>query len=1099
MVESSSIYLLFFGDFMVHLFRGNFEGKVSSVLMILMCFSVFANSNSHSKGTALLRYADIYKDQVTFVYAGDIYTADVNTGNSKRLTADEGFETFPKFSRDGTKIAFSAEYTGSRQVYVMNVDGSDLKQLTWYNDVGAMPPRGGFDYRILDWSADNQNILVKANRLPWGIRMGQPYWVPVDGGMEQPLAVPETGGGMLSPDGSKFVYTPIDREFRTWKRYRGGRAQDVWIYDIDTNSSEQLTTHHATDHQPVWVGNDIYFISDRDYHLNLYKHVEGGEPLKVTNHDKYDSLWASAGPDAIVYENGGYLWRFDPKTSSNKQLKINITANQEGLIPQRINVKDYIDSIDISPDGKRVVIAARGELFSVPVKNGEIHNLSNTPSAREIDVAWSPDGKYLTFLSDASGEYEVYIKNVKSGQNTRVTTDGDVWRYPPVWSPDSQNIAYADTNQTLWSVNIKTKKPQKLDRSTRNDIQDYSWSPDSKWITYTKTEVSGYNSIFAYDLKNRKASRLTSEAFNDFSPIFDPNGNYLFFLSNRDYNLSFSSYEFNYLYHQATRVYAVPLNDKVPALYPFKDDGVTKEQIKDDGSDNKVADLDIQLQGFNQRVQALPGHASDYNNLQSNGEAVFVSENDQNGMTLKIISLDKNETPETVLTGIGGYQLSADGKNILVQNGNDYAVIEAKANQKTSNKKLDLKNLTLRINPKVEWRQMYTDAWRILRDWFYDPGMHGNDWQEIHDKYLPMAESATHRTDMDYVFGEIAGEMNAGHIYVNSGDQPAVRRQDNGLLGAEFEKHSSGYFKITKIFAGENWTANRRSPLTEAGVNAQVGDYILAINGHSTQEVANIYQLLEHTAGRTITLTLNGAAQNKGAWQSHVKPITSESQLRYFNWVEERRAMVDELSDGRIGYVHLPNTAGDGNRELFKQLLPQINKDALIIDDRYNGGGFIPDRMIELLSRKTQNYWKRRGLDLDSNATPLIAHDGPKVMLVNGQSSSGGDALPYYFRKAGLGKIIGTRTWGGLIGISGNPELADGGSILASTFRFMSTEGDWAVENEGVSPDIEVIDRPELIAEGRDPSIERGVEELLKDLKQNPRKTIKSPPAPKEF
>ncbi len=1065
--------------------------KITAALLLFVTFHAQA-------ATQLLRYADIHKGQVTFVYAGDIYTADIQTGQSKRLTSDVGFEAFPKFSRDGSMIAFTAEYTGSRQVYVMQADGSGLKQLTWYNDVGSMPPRGGYDYRILDWSADDENVLVRANRLPWGIRMGQPYWVPVKGGMEQPLAVPETGGGMLSPDGSQFVYTPIDREFRTWKRYRGGRAQDVWVYDLEKNSSEQLTTHEATDHQPVWVGDDIYFISDRDYQLNLYQYVAGGEAKKVTDHDSYDVLWASAGPEAIVYENGGYLWRFDPASQQSEQLNIEVTANQENLLAKRKNVKDHIESMTIAPDGKRVVIAARGELFSVPAKTGEIKNISNTPAAREIDVTWSPDGQHVAYLSDQSGEYELYTQNIKSGQVSRLTTDGSVWRYPPLWSPDSKKIAFADTNQTLWSVEVASKKIKRLDRSSRNDIQDYSWSPDSQWLVYTKTEDSGYNSIFVYGFKRAQVSRLTSSAFNDFAPVFDPQGRYLFFLSNRDYNLSFSSYEFNYLYHQATRVYAAALNDEAPALYPFTQDGEGSASKKEDKKADQTPVVDLQITGFDRRVRALPGDASNYNNLQSNGEAVFVVENAASGNSIKVIDLAEEEAPKVVLAGAGNYLLSADGQHMLVQKNGDYAIVKAAAEQKFKDP-LELKNLTMKIDPRVEWRQMYTDAWRILRDWFYDPGMHGNDWQAIHDKYLPMAEAATHRTDLDYVFGEIAGEMNAGHIYVNSGDQPTVARKANGLLGAEFEKHRSGYFKITKIFAGENWTPARRSPLTEPGVKAEVGDYVLAINGHSTQDVDNIYQLLEHTVGRTVDIELNSKAQQAGSWQVHVKPIASESQLRYHNWVESRRAMVDQLSNGRIGYVHLPNTAGAGNRELFKQLLPQIGKDALIIDDRYNGGGFIPDRMIEVLSRKTLNYWKRRGLDLDSNATPLIAHDGPKVMLTNGQSSSGGDALPYYFRKAGLGKIIGTRTWGGLIGISGNPGLADGGSILASTFRFMDTEGNWAVENEGVSPDIEVIDRPELIAAGKDPSIERAVEELLKDLAKNPRKVIQSPPAPKDF
>ncbi len=1062
----------------------------------------FAWAQADDPGTRLLRFADIHEDHVVFVYAGDIYLVDINQGQATRLTAHKGFEAFPKFSRDGQKIAYTAEYTGTRQVYVMNVDGSDIQQLTWYNDVGPMPPRGGFDYRILDWSADSQNVLVRANRLPWGIRMGQPYWVPVAGGMEQPLAVPESGGGMLSPDGTKYIYTPIDREFRTWKRYRGGRAQDVWIYDLENNSSEQLTTHDATDHQPVWVGDDIYFLSDRDYHLNLYRYVAGGEPVKVTEHNEFDSLWASAGPTAVVYENGGYLWRYDPQSNQSKQLRIQVPAHGEPQLAKTKSVKDHVESMSLSPDAKRVAVAARGELFSVPAKQGEIKNISQTPSAREINVAWSPDGQHIAYLSDASGEYELYTQHMRSGQVERITSDGSTWRFPPVWSPDSSKLAYGDTNQNLWVVDVNSKKTKKLDHSNRNTIQDYTWSPDSQWLVYSKTANSGFGSLFAYSFKSGDVSRLTSDAFNDFSPVFDPQGRYLFFLSNRDYNLSFSSYEFNYLYHQATRVYAASLNDQVPALFPFVDDGISDSAKDDKKADKTNADegvvVDLKVAGFDDRVRALPGDASNYFNLQSNGEAVFVVENN-NGNNIKIIDLSEEDKPKTVIAGVGNYQLSTDGKSLLIQKGDQYHIIKAAADQNTKDTQLDLTHLTMKIDSQVEWRQMYTDAWRILRDWFYDPGMHGMDWQAIHDRYLPMAQAATHRTDLDYVFGEIAGEMNAGHIYVNSGDQPQVKRQENGLLGAEFDKHRSGYFEITHIFAGENWTPNRRSPLTETGVKAAVGDYVLAINGQSTQDVANIYQLLEHQVNRTVTLTLNNQPKTAGSWQAHVKPISSESQLRYLQWVNERRAMVDELSDGRIGYVHLPNTAIDGNRELFKQLLPQIGKDALIIDDRYNGGGFIPDRMIEVLSRTTLNYWKRRGLDLDSNATPLIAHDGPKVMLTNGQSSSGGDALPYYFRKAGLGKIIGTRTWGGLIGISGNPGLADGGSILASTFRFMDTEGNWAVENEGVSPDIELIDRPELVAAGQDPSLERAVEELLKDLQVNPRSVIKSPPAPTDF
>lgn len=1076
---------------------------LSAFAMALMLSPLYA-APQQNESTALLRFADIHKDSVTFVYAGDIYIADINNGEAKRLTSDVGFETFPKFSRDGQRIAFAAEYTGTRQVYVMNKDGSELKQLTWYNDVGPMPPRGGYDYRILDWSADDKNVLVRANRLPWGERMGQPYWVPVDGGMAQPLAIPETGGGMLSPDGTKYVYTPIDREFRTWKRYSGGRAQNVWVYDLENDTSKQLTTNPTTDHQPVWVGDDIYFISDRDYRLNLYRYNPEGEPVKVTDHKKYDSLWASAGPDAIVYENGGYLWRFDPNTQETKQLNIRITTNQENLMAQYKNVSDYIESGDISPDGKRVMIGARGELFSVPAKDGEIRNISNTAAAREIAVNWSPNGRYVAYLSDKSGEYDVYIYDIKSKQHKRITDDGHIWRFDLKWSPDSEKIAFSDKDHILWSVAINGGKPQRLDSSSTNDIEHYRWSPDSRWLTYTKTENTGFSSIFVYDFENKKAHKLSTAAYHDYEPVFDDSGQYLLFLSNRDYNLAFSAYEFNYLYTDATRVYAAQLTAQSPTLYPYKNDQVdlsTDNNDKDKKKDKntKSVKVVIDFDGFNNRITALPAPSGNYRGLQTHGDQVFVMKQSDGGATLQLLSLKDEDKPKNVIAGINNYRLAANGEKILLQKGKDLAVIEAKADQSLDDSKLDLSHLAMKIEPQTEWQQLYTDAWRVFRDWFYDPNMHGMDWPAIKDKYQPMVDAATHRSDLDYILGEIGGEMNSGHIYINSGDMPTVKRHENGLLGAEFEKDASGYFKISKIFAGENWNKDRYSPLTDAGVKAEEGDYVLAINGHSTQEVANIYELLEHQADRTVTLTLNNKALEKGSWQADVKTITSEGELRYLNWVNERRAMVDKLSNGRIGYVHLPNTAIEGNRELFKQMLPQIGKDALIIDDRYNGGGFIPDRMIEMLSRKTLSYWKRRNLDVNSMATPMIAHDGPKVMLTNGLSSSGGDALPYYFRKMNLGKIIGTRTWGGLIGISGNPGLADGGSVIASTFRFMDTEGNWAVENEGVTPDIEVIDRPELIAKGQDPTLERGVEELLKELKTNPRSTIQSPPEPTEF
>ncbi len=1072
--------------------------------VLILILTVLASTAS-AEPARILRYADIHKDKVAFVHAGNIHVAQIGQSESlaRRLTSHHGSELFPKFSPDGSMIAFSAEYSGSRQVYVMPTAGGTPRQLTWYNDVGPMPPRGGFDYRVLDWTPDGSSVLVRANRLPWGVRMGRHYLVPVNGGMETPLAIPEGGAGMFSPDGKTLVYTPIDREFRTWKRYRGGRAQDVWTYDLENNSSRRLTTHDATDHQPVWIGDEIYFTSDRNYTLNLFRHVEGGEPVQVTDHEDFDVLWASAGPEAVVYEAGGFLYRYAPGSDGAERLNIAVIDDFPESRPSFKSVSDSIESFDLSPNGERAVFGARGEVFTVPAKHGRIRNLTGSGDSREVSVSWSPDGQSIAWLSDASGEYEVYVADQKGdGEPRRVTTDGAIWRFDPVWSPDSKLLAFGDKNQNLNVVDVASGRVTVADRSDYNDITDFSFSPDSGWIAYVKNNAAGTTNIWVYGVDSKTTRQLTTDASGETAPVFDPKGRYLYFLSNRDFNLTFSSYEFNYLYTDATRVYAGRLTQDAPALFKPKSDEVAAADEGDNGNGNgddngedEAVEVAIDFDGFNNRIQALMGAGGNFGGLSASDSAVFYVAFGDGQPELKMFKLD-DEEEKAVLAGVQGYALSGNGKKLLVRSNGDFAIIDAKPDQKMDDK-LNLDRMMVRIDPLQEWRQMYTDGWRILRDWFYDPGMHGQDWRAIHDRYLPLVEHVRHRQDLDYIFSEIAGEMNAGHIYVQSGDEISVDRIDGGLLGAELEKHDSGYYRISKILDGENWHQQTISPLTVAGLDIDEGDFIIAVNGRATTEVSNFYELMENTAGQQTLLRVSDEASDEGARDVFVTPVASETPLRYLDWVNERKRRVDELSGGRIGYIHLPNTAGPGNRELNKDFGPQVNKEALILDARYNGGGFIPDRMIEIVSRKPLNYWKRRGLK--PQQTPLVAHDGPKATLINHYSSSGGDAFPYYFRKLGLGPLIGTRTWGGLIGISGNPTLSDGGMILASTFRFMDTDGDWAVENEGVAPDIEVWDRPELVAAGEDPSLDRAVAYLLEQLENNPKQTVEAPPAPTKF
>ncbi|TLX48331.1 protease [Pseudoalteromonas phenolica] len=1070
--------------------------KIKNLVLAMAAVVAPLASAFQTQDTRILRFPDIHKEHVTFVYAGDIYVANTKTGKSQRLTHHEGFETFPKFSPDGSKIAFSAQYNGSRQVYVINRDGSGLKQLTYYNDVGPMPPRGGYDYRVMDWTPDGKNIVFRANRTPWGKRMGRPYIVPAEGGLEQPMAIPETGGGMLSPDGSKYVYTPIDREFRTWKRSRGGRAQDVWVYDLENNTSKQLTSHRATDQQPTWVNDSIYFVSDRDYTLNLYKYREGKSPVRMTTHDDFDVLWPSAGPDAIVYENGGYLYRFDEATKSSEKLKINVEGIREHTLPYSKNVSDFIDSMDISHDGNRAVFTARGEIFTVPVKQGPTRNLSYTPEGREIEASWSPNGRYIAYMSDVTGEYEIYIKDrANNNEVKQLTSNGTIWRFTPKWSPDNSKLLFADKNHTLWLLDIASGKQTKIDvaKFDENGLTQYVWSPNSNDIVYVKNNENRYSSLFHFNIESQKVTRLTDEMTSESNPTFSPDGEYLYFSSERDYNLTFSSYEFDYMFNRATRVYAVAVNNQITPINALSSDeaGIVTEETENKSQQENTNALEPQ--GFMKRVVSTNAPAGNYRGLTGvEGGVLTLS-----GGALKLISNKPDGKVATVASGVSQYKVSTNGKHIIARSGKSISVIKPKAKQDLKANQLDLSKMNLKIDPKVEWQQMYVEGWRTLRDWFYDENHHGQDWDAILKRYQPMADAVAHRTDLDYVLSEIAGEINAGHIYVQSGDAPTAERKKHGLLGAGVESHPSGFVKINKIYQGEDWHEDFRSPLGQTGINASVGNFILSVNGQAVDQVSNFFELLENTQGEPVELMLSDSPSFDAAWKVTVKPVASEQGLRYLDWVNSRAEYVSKLSNGKIGYVHLPNTHYEGNRSLFKNFMPQTTKEAMIIDDRYNGGGFIPEHLITWLSRKPLNYWKRRGVE--PTKTPAFAHDGPKAMLINGYSSSGGDALPYYFRQAGLGKLIGTRTWGGLIGISGNPYLVDGGQVIAATFRILDNDGNWIIENEGVTPDIEVVDRPELIHAGKDPSVERAVKELLKELEANPKKPLVVPPAPSNF
>jgi len=1050
----------------------------------------------------LLRFPNINDDLVVFVYAGDIWSVPAAGGDARRLTSHPGLELFPKISPDGRWIAFSAEYSGSRQVYVMAAEGGTPRQLTYYNDAGIMPPRGGYDYVVLDWTPDSSQVLVRCNRTPWGERMGKYFLVALAGGLEKPLPIPEGGGGTFSPDATQIVYTPIEREFRTWKRYKGGRAQDVWIYDLQNNVSRRLTDFPATDQHPVWHGDKIYFVSDRDLTLNVYAFDLKTDTIEqVTRHRDYDVLWPSGHGGRLVYENGGYLYRLDLDSGQERRLVVNLNFDNGNVLPYFKNVGDFISSYDVSPSGKRAVFEARGDIFTVPEKEGLTYNLTASQGVREMSPVWSPDGGSIAYYSDLGGEYEIYLQDANGAAKAMpLTRNSRSWRFPPKWSPDGRLLAFADKDQQLQILEIASRTIVDVDKSRRQDITDYSWSPDSRWLVCSKEGDNSQNAIWVYTLEGKKTFQLTDGVYNDSAPVFSRCGQYVFFLSNRDFNLAFSSFEFNYLYNKAARIYALALTREAPPLFSDKNDlepgKAPATAKKKSGADKPekaattAARVRVDALGSNARITAFPLKSDDYALVWAiDGGILYFKDKE-----IRQFKLDDRKD-SSVIEGVSSAVLTANGQKILYQADKQFGIVELKAEQKAGVGALNLAQLTMKLDPVQEWAQIFNDGWRIFRDWFYQKTMHGVDWLKMKQKYGQLVPYLSHRADLDFIFGELVGEVNAGHTYVNWGDFPRVTRMDTGLLGAELKAdEKAGRYLISKIYAGENWNEATRSPLTEQGVGVQVGDYLIALNGSEVTLRDNPYRFLENTVGRRISIRVNALPAAPGAREYWIKPVKSELDLFYLDWVRSRRELVDRLSNGRIGYIHVPDTANDGNRELYKGVYAYRNKEALIIDDRYNGGGFIPVVMTELLARKTLNYWATRGPELDP--VPGAAHNGPKVMLINGYSSSGGDAFPYYFRKSKLGLLIGTRTWGGLIGIAGNPDFVDGGSISIPAFGFVDSEGHWAVEGEGVYPDIEVIDRPELVAAGKDPCIEKAVEVLLEQLKRNPPQKTDKPAAP---
>lgn len=1035
------------------------------------------------EGARLLRYPHVQGETVVFTKGGDLWTASMKDGVARRLTSfDEGLEVFGRISPDGTQVAFSGEYGGTRQVFVVPIEGGTPRQLTHYPDVGPMPPRGGFDNLVYDWTPDGTHILVKSNRTPYGQRVARYFLVPADGsGMERPLQIPEGGPATLSPDGSKLAYNIISREWRTWKRYNAGRAQDVHVYDLAADTVAQLTTFDGTDNWPMWIGDRIYFTSDRNGTLNLWcRDLTTGTERAVTEYTDHDVLFPARGDTGIVFERGGDLYFMARGTEDVRKLSIQLADDAPWTRPVWKDGSRAFGDYAPDPAAKRAVVEFRGDLFLVPAEHGEAVHWTKTPSRRERDPQWSPDGRHVLFLAEHGDRYELFVRGVAFGQEVRLTDASDAWLQSAQWSPDSTHILCTDNAGALFTVDVASRARRDLDRATEDVVRGAQWSHDGSHVCYAKTSANGYSAVWIARADGKSPpAQVTSDDWDDGSPTFDPSGRYLYFVSARDYR-------YRPVEGLDARLYALLLTKDAPHPLAWRGDlgdasGAADETDADDG-------LRIDYDGIQAREVVLPIGTAErfYGLLGVEGGFLYAS-----GGSLWRYDLDGRKG-EKVLDGVGGATPTADRKKLVYRHAGKLCVAAARPGQAVGRDPMQTDGIRLRVHPPTEWAQMYGDAWRIMGDFFYDPEMHGVDWAAMRAKYAPLVAHVSHRSDLDFLLGELIGELNCGHTYVQPGETPAVERVDVGVLGCEFDV-DRGHVRIARILGGENWHESTRNPLLEPGVDVHEGDYLLAIDGATLSASDDPFRLLEGKAGAWVELTVNDSPTMHDARRVRVRTQTSEVALRYVTWVQRNRRIVDELSGGKIGYVHAPNTAIDGHRELYEGWQAQARaKDAMIVDDRYNGGGFVPVDMAQAIGQPMLNYWARRHRALAP--TPEHAFEGPRVMLINGYSSSGGDAFPYYFRKLGLGTLMGQKTWGGLVGYSGTPTLVDGGGLAVPNFAFVNTDGEWDVEAYGVEPDIEVFDDPALIQAGREPMLEAAVAHLLEALEANPKPA--RPPVP---
>lgn len=1058
--------------------------------------------------TRLLRFPAIYGNQVVFTYAGDLYTVSSDGGTARKLTTDSGVELFARFSPDGKLIAFTGQYDGNTEVYVIPAEGGIPKRITITAtlDRDDLGDRMGPNNIVMDWKSDNKSILFRSRMKEPNAFNGQLFLASLSGDVVEQLPLPRGGFGTFSPDNQKLAYNRIFREFRTWKRYRGGMADDVWIYDFKTKETINITNNPAQDIFPMWRGDKIYFISDRDenkrYNLFAYD-VKTKETRKLTNFKDFDIKFPSAGNESVIFENGGYLYTVDFKTESLKKLTIRVKDDLDIQRDGIVDVSKRVTNFEISPDGNRALFGARGDVFTVPAKNGAIRNLTQTSGVHERNSKWSPDGKWIAYVSDATGEDEIYmVSQDGKGSPVQLTKNSDNYKYELRWSPDSKKILWSDRMQRLRFVDVESKTIKDVANSEVWEITEFDWSPDSKWITFGQQEKESMSRVYLYSLDSGKSTAVTDGWYSAGTPTFSSDGKYLFFTSSRDFNPIYSETEWNHAYLDMSKVYLVTLSASTDSPFKPKSDEVSiapavKPEAKKDEpkKDAKPTEVKVDLDGIMGRVLALPVQASNYRNIQSAGDKVYYIRQGSKDPKPVLMMFDLAARKETQITEAGGFEISADKAKILIGNNGSYFLTSLPSGKTDLSEPLDLSGMKVNLNRRAEWKQIFDENWRQMRDFLYTPNLHGVDWKGIHDKYAVLLPYVNNRLDLTYILGEMVAELNIGHAYVGGGDVPQVNRIKTGQLGAELKRDGSGFYQITKILDGENWNKTLRSPLTEMGVNVKSGDFILAVNGKSTKAMSNIYESLIGTVGQQVTLTVNGKADLAGSRDVVIIPIEDEQDLNYYAMVQRNIEKVDKATNGKVGYLHVPDMGPAGLNEFVKHFYPQLSKKALIIDVRGNGGGNVSPMLIERLRREIAMINVARNGIPQTNPEEMIW--GPKVALCDEFSASDGDIFTYRFKHYKLGKVIGKRTWGGVVGIRGTLPFTDGGSLNRPEFSRYDVEGkEWIMEGYGVDPDIVVDNDPAKEFAGIDEQLNKAIEVILEDLKTQEKTIPPLPPYP---